>query len=82
MNINTSWSSLLSSLGGAAGVAGVICTLLGATPSSAVGKAVEGIVSGALVLIAHWHLSSTTASAAKAAQIVPLAPVTTTVRIP
>ena len=76
MNISLpSWSTLLASLGGAAGIAGVFCTFLGATPTSTVGKAVEGVVSGALVLIAHWHLASTSASAAKAAQVQPTPPV-------
>jgi hypothetical protein len=59
------WSSILSTLGGAAGITGVICTIVGATPGSTVGKAVEGIVSGVLVIVAHWHASSVVATKAK-----------------
>ena len=61
-----SLSNIITALGGAAGIAGVICTLVGVTPSSTVGTAVEGAVSGLLVLIAHWHATSTVAKAAQA----------------
>lgn len=59
-------STILASLGGAAGITGVICTLIGTTPSGTIGTAVQGTVSGALVLISSWHAHAVVASAAKA----------------
>ena len=61
-----SLSAIITALGGAAGIAGVLCTLVGVTPASSVGKVVEGAVSGVLVLISHWHATATVAAKARA----------------
>jgi hypothetical protein len=58
-------STLIASFGGAAGIAGAICTLLGVTPASPVGKIAQAVVSGGLLLIAHWHGSSVVAEKVK-----------------
>jgi flavin-binding protein dodecin len=71
-------SAFLASLGGAAGITGIICLLVGTTPSSTIGQAVQGAVSGLLVLIASHHATSVVATRAK---LVSAAPQTVQVKL-
>jgi hypothetical protein len=60
-------STLLAALGGTAGITGVICLFIGTTPSSTIGTAVQGALSGLLVLVSSWHAHSVVATKAKLA---------------
>jgi hypothetical protein len=60
-------SNFFTALGGAAGITGAICTLIGTTPASPVGKIAEAAVSGLLLLISSWHAHSVVATRAKLA---------------
>lgn len=70
MNVKVpSLATIIATLGGLAGITADICAFVGVTPSSNVGKIVEGAVGVGLTWIASHHASATVRamSSAKAA---------------
>jgi hypothetical protein len=50
-----SLSAVVAALGGASGIAAVVCLFLGTTPSSTIGQAVQGAVGSGLIWITSHH---------------------------